>query len=317
MRINSKFKKVGIAVGCMLIGAIVGCSFLLVYKQSDSERLQERYDLLSKRILIENPNDILLDFKPLKIKTQQYIDAHVGVDNISFYFEYLPTGSSIGVNEDKPVIGASLLKLPVVVNVYKLAEEGKINLDETVPLKQEWLNNDYGTLYEKGAGFRLTIREAAKYALEQSDNTAVLLLFDSLSKAEKTTTPQILDFVDANFATNTKDQVLIGAQSYSSILKCLYFACYLNKDDSQEILHNLTLVESKERLPLHIPNNVQIAHKIGTYENSAQSDCGIFFLEKRNYLLCIMVQGDDPQASKNIADLSKIVYDAVSSKNKL
>lgn len=316
MSVSNKLKSTVAAGVLLLIGAVLGWLTVLSVQKNDAEQMQNRYDLLSKRILIENPNDVLLDFKPLKSEAQKYIETTVGVDNVSFYFEYLPTGSSIGINEDKEVIGASLLKLPVVINVYKLAEEGKIDLDETVALKKEYMNSGYGTLYEKGVGYKLTIREAAKYALQQSDNTAVLLLFDMLSKAEKTNTPQILDFVDANYATSATAQILIGSQSYSSVLKCMYFACYLSKDSSQEILYNLTLSESKERLPLHIPDSVRVAHKIGTYGDSAQSDCGIFFLEKRNYLLCVMVQGDDPQASKYIADLSKIVYDAVSSQKK-
>lgn len=313
MSVSKKLKSTVAAGVLLLIGAVLGWLTVLSVQKNDAEQMQNRYDLLSKRILIENPNDVLLDFKPLKSEAQKYIETTVGVDNVSFYFEYLPTGYSIGVNEDKEVVGASLLKLPVVMNIYKAAEEGKLNLDDKVALKQEWLNDDYGQLYKQGVGYEITFREAAKVAIEQSDNTAVLLLYSKLAEIDNTSSPRILDFVDVNFATNSKDQILIGAQSYSSFLKCLYFACFLTKDDSQEVLRHLTLSESKNRLPLHIPENVPIAHKIGSYDGLAESDCGIVYVEKRNYLLCVMVQGSDESAANYIAELSKIVYSSITS----
>lgn len=313
MSVSKKLKSTVAAGVLLLIGAVLGWLTVLSVQKNDAEQMQNRYDLLSKRILIENPNDVLLDFKPLKSEVQKYIETTVGVDNVSFYFEYLPTGYSIGVNEDKEVVGASLLKLPVVMNIYKAAEEGKLNLDDKVALKQEWLNDGYGQLYKQGVGYEITFREAAKVAIEQSDNTAVLLLYSKLAEIDNTSSPRILDFVDVNFATNSKDQILIGAQSYSSFLKCLYFACFLTKDDSQEVLRHLTLSESKNRLPLHIPENVPIAHKIGSYDGSAESDCGIVYVEKRNYLLCVMVQGSDESAANYIAELSKIVYSSITS----
>jgi beta-lactamase class A len=273
--------------------------------------LQQRYNLLSKRSLVENPNDIILDFRPLRRQLEEYISKTSAPDSISLYFEYLPSGSSIGVNENKEVVGASLLKLPVVMQIYKYAEEGQIDLDEKVPLKKEWLDSGYGSLYKQGAGHEVSIRDATTYAIEKSDNTAILLLFDRISQLQKTNKPSILDFVDANYDINSNEQILIGAQSYSSILKCLYFACYLGRDNSQDILQKLTNTDSANRLPLHIPNKVPIAHKIGSYDNIAQSDCGIFYVEKRNYLLCVMIGTGDSEASEYIADLSEIAYKAV------
>lgn len=301
-----------LVVGLLIIGVSVGWLLKTADEKDSTQQLQQTYSLLSKRILIDNPNDTLLDFRPLKSNIQKYIDENIGQDNISLYFEYLPTGSSIGFSEDKELIGASLLKLPVVINVYKLAEEGKINLDESVALKKDWLNSGYGTLYERGEGYKLTIREAVRYALEQSDNTAAKLLFDVLVKEQGSNSIRILDFVDANYAVAPSQTVLIGSQSYSSIIKCLYFSCYLSKDDSQQILRYLTMSSADNRLVEHLPTGIVVAHKIGSYEDTIQSDCGVVYLDKRNYMLCIMVQGSDHQASEQIAELSKIVYDAVS-----
>ncbi len=311
MGVKNKIGKVFCVTAVLLIGLIIGFVLSSASQGDSSQDLQQRYNLLSKRSLVENPNDIILDFRPLRRQLEEYISKTSAPDSISLYFEYLPSGSSIGVNENKEVVGASLLKLPVVMQIYKYAEEGQIDLDEKVPLKKEWLDSGYGSLYKQGAGHEVSIRDATTYAIEKSDNTAILLLFDRISQLQKTNKPSILDFVDANYDINSNEQILIGAQSYSSILKCLYFACYLGRDNSQDILQKLTNTDSANRLPLHIPNKVPIAHKIGSYDNIAQSDCGIFYVEKRNYLLCVMIGTGDSEASEYIADLSEIAYKAV------
>ncbi len=310
--LSTKLKLTAVGIVFLVVGVAIGGWLCSSSQKNKTIQIQRKYNLLSKRVLIENPNDVLLDFRPLSKNIDDYLNKHDAQGKVNLYFEYLPTGSSIGLNEDEEVIGASLLKLPVVIKVYKLAEEGKVDLDQQVALKQEWLNDGFGTLYKKGVGHKLTIREAVQYALEDSDNTAAKLLFDILEKEEGANNVHLLDFVDANFAVAPTKTVLIGSQSYSSILKCLYFSCYLNKEDSQQILQYLTQSTAKNRLEKHLPVGVKVAHKIGSYEDEIQSDCGVVYLDRRNYLLCVMVRGSDVEASEHIASISKIVYDAVS-----
>lgn len=270
------------------------------------------YPLLARRIQIENPSDITLDFRGLQTQVEQHVAKYELSGKISFNFEYLPTGSSIGIDENTPQVGASLLKLPLSIAMYKAAEEGKIDLDKRYAIKESWLNSQYGTLYQKGAGYQVTPRQAAEYALRESDNTAALMLFDLVSEAQGTKNPNLLGFIDANYTEAVSHEVLIDSRSYSAVLKCLYFACHLNKDNSEEILDYLSRSTSTDRLRGLLPSNVTVAHKIGTFGKGTQSDCGIFYVKQRNYLLCIMIDGPDPGASQNIAELSKIVYNYVS-----
>jgi beta-lactamase class A len=301
----------------LLAGAGVLGSLITQWQQHRATTVkQEKYSFLSKRILNDQPNDVLLNFRPLQNSYETYLANNNLQDKVDIYFEYLPTGSSIGINEDRQTTGASLLKLPLAISFYKLVEQGKLSLDTTVALKKEWLNSSFGSLYQKGEGYQLSYRDALKYALRDSDNTAALALFDAVSKVEMTDSPSILSFVDANYSQTPQKEVTISPQSYASILKCLFFSCYLNKDDSQAVLNELAHSDANYRLPLYLPENVRIAHKIGTFQNLNQSDCGIVYIPKRQYLICIMVQGRDPEASRVIGDLSQITYDFVKPEEK-
>jgi len=280
------------------------------YANERSSQKIKDHPLLARRIFLENPNDTIINFEPLRSKLRQEL-AHYG-ENSSLYFEYLPTGTSIRIGDSTQLIGASLLKLPYVMDLYHLAEIGKINLQSKVQLKAEWLDTAYGQLHQRGAGAELTVRELAQAALRYSDNTAingVRALVD-----EQRLPPQESSFhaLDIEFATTEAATISLTARSFSSFLKCLYFSCYLAPDHSQELLQELSVGSvGGDRLPKYLPTDLTIAHKIGVLGQAVQSDCGIVYVQKRHYVLCVILKESQDRGSEVIAQLSKYVYDYV------
>ena len=133
------------------IGNINGITFGTNKQTSEQNQKSEQYDLLSKRIFIEDPNDIRVNFSGLRNKLNNYF-ANNNLAGGNLYFEYLPTGTSVRISGDEHLVAASLMKVPVAMNAYKAAELGKIDLQKVVALQPEWLDKDYGQLYKKGAG---------------------------------------------------------------------------------------------------------------------------------------------------------------------
>ncbi|MDB5182322.1 MAG: hypothetical protein JWO47_106 [Candidatus Saccharibacteria bacterium] len=312
-----KYKKLIVAV-VLVLGALAGVGFGAVKYEHNkdmhsSDKRNAAYNLLSRSILSDKQSDVILDFTDVRNQVRDYADKNIGKDNASIYFQYLPTGTSFGYGETRAFTGASLIKVPFVMNLYKLSEEGKVNLDKKVALKTEWLNDQYGELYKKGAGYMLTYRDAAKLAMEDSDNTAVLMILDALQNAKMQPKEEAINYLDIDFQLTSTDQVQIGAQSYTSLLKCLYFSCYLKLSDSQEILSYMSQSSFNDRLTAQIPDGVVVAHKIGTFNKEVQSDCGIFYVPNRKYSLCVMLKQSDPEASRHISEISKMVYDYVTS----
>ncbi len=141
------------------------------YSSYQADKEISDHDLLSKRIFLSKPNDILVNFEPMRADLRKDLAYYDG--KVSLYFEYLPTGTSMRFGDTNQLVAASLLKVPVVMELYRLAEMDKIALDDEVTIKQEWLDDGYGELYKKGAGQTLTLRELVELTLEQSDNTAL------------------------------------------------------------------------------------------------------------------------------------------------
>lgn len=271
----------------------------------------EKYPLLSKRILAEIPNDYLVNFVDLRNTIRSTVKPYE--KNFAVYFEYLPTGVSIGVNDRDEFTAASLLKVPVVMaNLLQEEIDGKENMPDTITLTPEMLNSEYGTLYKRGAGATVTRDEAIKYTLEESDNTAVSAL---ISITDYKYFQRVHDGLDIEIK-NVQETPVITAKNYSSILRSLFFTSIVDKEHSQLILTHLANSVFRDKLVAGVPSDVKVASKVGIGQDKLYSDCGIVYVPRRPYLLCMMSFTDEDTARERMVDVSKKVYDFVSNSNK-
>lgn len=250
---------------------------------------RSKHPLVSPRVFVQNQNDIIINFTALRSELSEYVkaqtDLHAGV-----YFEYLPSGTSVGVNEKDTFVTASLLKVPFIMGVYKRIEQGAIRKDDVITVSEQDIDPYFGSLWKKGAGTKLTVKEAIDLALRESDNTAVRALDSTLSQD---LVHEVYDALDIP-GDLTVELPVVSPKNYSSVLRCLYLSCYLSADTSQEILDTMTHSIFTDGMKAGVPDVVPVAHKVGYYDMPNQpdlleSDCGIVYAPKRPYSLCVFV----------------------------
>ncbi len=79
---------------------------------------------------------------------------------------------------------ASLIKLPVMIEAYRQAEEGKLSLDELLELRKEDQVPGSGILTDHfSPGLRVSLRDAIRLMIRYSDNTATDLVADRIGLA--------------------------------------------------------------------------------------------------------------------------------------
>lgn len=288
---------------------------LMPYKPQQNTKQQSSFPYISQQIFEFNPNDILINFTSLRTTLNDYMTKIP--DSVSLYFEYLPSGVSIGINEKQESQLVSLLKVPVVIAVYKNIELGKIHKTNLISLQKEDLDNSFGTLWKQGAGSTITVQEAITQMLVNSDNTAKNVLGHLLTNDDVL---NVFNSLDIPLDTQNESPV-VSAKNYSSILKSLYFSSYLTAHDSNEILNILTKSHFNDEIAKPIPQTIPVAHKIGVLDiadnNSTPlyDDCGIIYIPERPYILCIMTKAKQQNALPYMQDLSKIIYTYVSQVN--
>lgn len=269
---------------------------------------------LSPRIFTENPNDVIINFIDLRNQLKTYTAAIP--DRLGVYFEYLPSGNSIGINEKEEYELASLLKVPIAMAAIDQIRSGKMSASTPLTLSKSDLDPYYGELWQEGPGYKLTLEKAIEIMLVKSDNTAARVISDALPNGA---TEKIFDLLDIP-KVQKGVALVVTAKNYSSILRSLYLSSILQIKDSNELLNILTRTDFNDQIAGGIPKDIKVAHKIGVHTSvdetkSIFTDCGIVYVPKRPYIICVMVESKEQQAKQYMKELSRIIYTYVTSAN--
>lgn len=268
---------------------------------------EDKFSLLASNLHHEAENDLLIRFIELRQQLKAELKEY-GTD-FSLYFQYLPTGVSIGINDKVEYNPASLIKVPMVMSYYKQMENSGISSDRIVTIQEDDIDKSYGSLWKKGVGYKITLSEVVKLMLEDSDNTATFILNKQIKSIDF---EDVYTNLDLEYADQGK--YIVTAFGYTSILKSLYYASIINKEHSQLILSYLTRAKDNDKLPAGISKNIVIAHKIGIDKNTnTYQDCGIVYVPKRPYVLCMISKGEEDISTARMKKASKSIFDYISS----
>lgn len=289
--------------GNIAFGSYISSNF---GKKKSSEEIVPKYDYLSSVVQSETPSKIIINLNDLRNKLNSYVEN--SNSDIGMYFEYLPSGMTIGINEKQSFFQASLVKVPMAMYLYKGIELGKIKPTDELIITEEAKDEDFGNLWQKETGTKLTIETLIDEMLINSDNTAYRVLWNKY--------PEFLDEIFDNLdlpKDSEQGDPVVTPKNYSSVFKALYLSSYNSPYYSNEILTLLTGSPFDTWLAGGIPKNTPISHKIGVRAGEkVYSDCGIVYVPNRPYSVCVFIKGTPEEADEHIPAISKIIYDFVS-----
>jgi beta-lactamase class A len=227
----------------------------------------------------------------------------------------------------------SVYKLPISMAVLKLVDDGKIKLDQKVPItKQDFIGrNAHSPIRDKYRnGIELSVSDLLRFAISESDGTAsdVLMSLAGGSEAVQSylTSLQISDMKIVDTEKAFVQDHSLQHRNWStpdaavSLLRALQEGHALS-DASQALLLNL-MVEStpgQKRLKGLLPAGTIVAHKTGTSgtENgvtAATNDIGLITLPNGNHLaIAVFVAAspaDQVKREQVIAEIAKAVVEA-------
>ena len=86
--------------------------------------------------------------------------------------KHLTTGETAGVRDGEMFNSASVIKIPVLVLAFQMAEKGALNLDERITIRKEDIRGGSGIFRYHDAGLQPTFRDVLLQMVITSDNTA-------------------------------------------------------------------------------------------------------------------------------------------------
>jgi beta-lactamase class A len=270
--------------------------------------------------------DYLNSLEPFKNHLTRFLQDVTVKNHLSTmatYFRDLNDGPWFGINASALFSPASLLKVPVMMALFKQAETDPGLLQKKVRYTGDSTKYSYTYPPAKNlvVGQEYTVDELISQMIIYSDNAAKDFLFQYVSDEQIKGVYAQVGVEVPNDLTGTD----LDVTSYASFFRILYNASYLGVDMSEKALNLLHQSTFHDGLVAGVPANIVVAHKFG--ERVAETpglqigekqlhDCGVVYYPKNPYLLCMMTRGSDfSNLSAAIQQVSQAVYQEVDKQN--
>ena len=148
------------------------------------------------------------DISPLRKKIEQAASRARG--DVGIAVKHLESGTEILINADKKFPMASTYKLPILVEVYYQAAEGKFSLDDRVEVMPSDIHIGSGAMVAlfDPPGVQLNIRNLINMAMRVSDNSAADILLNRVEPGNVTQRMKTLGLDSIRVDRSTLEMIL-------------------------------------------------------------------------------------------------------------
>jgi len=266
--------------------------------------------------------------KPLAERLEPLIKAHKG--KVGVALKNLETGETYAYNADEPMPTASLIKFPVMIEAYRQAAEGKIDLNAPVTLHEADKVPGSGILTEHfSEGARFPLRDAIRLMITYSDNTATNLVLDAIGIGSTAATMETLGYPntkihskvyrrDTSVFLERSKQFGLGSTTAHEMVRLfedLHAKRLVDEKSCDAMREHLLTCDDKAKFPRFLPPGTKIAFKTGSVDQS-RTCAGIIECEEGPIALCVLTSEnedeswtDDNAGNLLCARIAREVYD--------
>jgi len=234
------------------------------------------------------------------------IKAHEG--EVAVAVKRLKTGEAFAWRADEPMPTASLIKLPIMVEAYRQANEGKIDLAEKVTFTDEDKTPGSGILSTQfSGGAMFSVRDAIRLMIAYSDNSATNLVLAKIGLPATNETMEKLGFphtkvhafvfrAKSSIAPERSKQFGLGSTTASEMIRLVELIQskrIVTPAACDAMLEHLRHCEDK-RLSRLLPAGVKVAHKTGSVA-AVRTDAGLIEAKSGPIAICVLTRNNKDQ----------------------
>ena len=255
---------------------------------------------------------------------KRLVARHKG--QVSVAIKHLDSGRGVALESERPMPTASLIKLAVMVEVYRQVEEDRVDLKDRLKLTSDDTVPGSGVLRKYFTpGSRLSLRDAVRLMIAVSDNTATNLVLDHIGLKSTNRTMARLGHLntrihakvfrrDTSIDTERSQRFGLGSTTASEtamLLEAIRGGRLVSESASKQMLEHLRSCESTERIPRYLPEGTVVAHKTGSVSR-VRTDAGIIESPSGPIIVVVLTSenqdrryGPENAAGRLIADISR------------
>ena len=261
-----------------------------------------------------------MQFEEIRQLMNEYHDKTSAPFGLAFYD--LESGRSYAIEGERHLPCASIFKLWLLAELYRMAEAGELSLEEEWTYEEEDFRAGSGVLIHLEPGStRLSLASFAKLMMMYSDNAATdkILKRVGLERLQRFTAEfgfadtfigMGCDCVAAAYGTVSPEEGPFGGVSYrkmpfygedcpqytSALDLVRYFRMLeggklLGPAMTARALQLLEECQTNTRIPAKLPSGTPVAHKTGTL-NQVINDAGIVTAPAGRYILAFLYNGN-------------------------
>ena len=231
----------------------------------------------------------------------------------------LRNGPWSGVNERARFIPSSLLKVPLMMSYYSMAEKDpsvlgwKFTLEKKIPDPPNTVQA-ISPSKEIEVGKEYSTEELIRRIIVYSDNQAATLLY---RRVNYHVLSEVFERLGVPDLSNSLIENTLSVKEYAAFFRILYNASFLTDTMSEKALKLLGETEFNDGIVAGVPPDIRVSHKFGEAgsfgaEGRQLHDCGVIYHPLRPYLLCVMTKGENVASlTKSIKEISELVYQSV------
>jgi beta-lactamase class A len=223
---------------------------------------------------------------------------------------------------------ASTMKVPVMIELFRQAETGKLSLDEPLAIKNEFHSIVDGSVYQlsvgddsdaevyKNIGKTMTLRALCEAMITVSSNFAANLLIERLGVENIRGTVKRLGADGMHVLRGVEDQKAFDkglsntttAGALATLMQKIAEGTAVSPRADAEMVAILKRQKFNDGIPAGLPAGTPVAHKTGTI-TKIHHDAAIVYGPQR-YVLVILVRGiqDQKVSAALMASISREVW---------
>ncbi|MGH9676550.1 MAG: serine hydrolase, partial [Candidatus Acidiferrum sp.] len=231
---------------------------------------------------------------------------------------------------DEVFHAASTMKVPVMIELFHQVREGKVKLDDALPIKNEFHSLVDGSVYTldatsdsepdlyKAMGQTRTLRQLCDLMITVSSNFAANLLIEKLGFENIRATVHAMHADGMNVLRGVEDEKAFEkgmnntttARGLYVLLEAIAHGEAVDQEASRQMIEILERQKFNEGIPAGLPAGTRVAHKTGEI-TKIHHDAAIVFAP-RPFVLVILVRGiaDMKVSGALMADITREFYQA-------
>ena len=247
--------------------------------------------------------------KQLLNLAKEYPTIHPAV----YVWEY-ENGKYLGINENEQFSAASIIKLPVLVRLFKSIEANQMTIFDDMTLTDYYKASGSGNLQYFQTGTKLTLDQLAKTMIQDSDNSATNMLMAKMGGMDDVnmglrdwgiSTTYVRTWLPDLGGTNKTT-----ASDLAKILYNLDNPGFLNINSREYIIDYMSHVKNNKLIAAGLGEGALFVHKTGDI-GSMLGDAGIVYApNNQKYIIVILANRpyNAPQGKEFIVKASNLIY---------